>query len=163
MAKALTFAQLLEKQKNEGHEVTLPDSGLRIKLRPVDVTRLVRNGVIPISLYQKAMDGLPDFGQLDDPDSPENVERLFDVIDSSEAYEVAIFNAGFIDATIVPNDVKPNREKNEIHLDDLPPGDRRVLVGLFHQPVHEWERFLSRQTKSLPPVVGQSSVSQDAE
>lgn len=141
-------ARALYEQAFSGRAVTLPASGIEVRLRHVSLPSLIRRGVVPRQLYAAALKGFPelDAGVQTPQDMASMAELLLDI----EAMSYAIVSEALVSPKLGP---EPDPDAGVITFEMLPDTDVQFIVGLVQTPIREWETFLHRATDArVSPV-----------
>lgn len=140
-SKASEFRALTSR----GEEITLPYSGLKVNIRPVSVTSLVRRGVVPQELLTEAMQGFPEVVRLEKSNKARDAKRFAELMIQADNYAFAILSEMLLEPRLSDD---PNDEEC-ITLNDFAEGDVPFLLELSNVPVKEWKRFLSEQDERI--------------
>lgn len=123
--------------------VQLP-SGNIAELRPVSSSTFARSGRIPDALTSMTAEEAGDAAKA---------------LQSKSTKDLLIAEAEFGDeillaAFVSPRVVRENPQEGEITLDDIDPGDRQFVTGLFERPIKELESFRPQQADDVPARAG---------
>lgn len=142
MSELLSGKELRAKL-SEGRLITLPDSEVEVKVRPVQLRKLLERGVIPSDLYQLSMAGFPELSQ--EAESAEEMQKLTEHMQKYDNFIKAMLNAILVDLAVVDN---PTAE-NEISTDTFSELDNQFLINVAQQPVKAWASFRRKQVERL--------------
>jgi hypothetical protein len=157
----LTVAELLYQRANEGREIVLPASGFPVKVKPVELQTLIRNKLVPQSLYAIALGGFRELERLESSESPEDMDKFAEMSIQVDNYIYQTLRHALVEPRIVEG--TPDLKKNEISFDVLPEEDKQFLMQLLQLPVKNWETFLSKQDTSVSSVANIEVVQRKAE
>ena len=155
----LTIAEQFYQRANEGREIFLPASGLPVKVKPVELQTLIRNKLVPQTLYAIALGGFKELERLESSETPEDMEKFADMSIQVDNYIYQTLRHALIEPRIVESN--PDLKKNEITFDVLPEEDKQFLMQLLQLPVKNWETFLSRQNTGVSDM-GDGEAVRDA-
>ena len=147
------------KKANSGKEITLPVSGVQVRVRPVSLPVLVARGVMPSELLRQALSGFPDLDPKDEGDSGKLADAFMQVYN----FECAILKAALVDPVFVADDEQAENPTDSITYSDLIPEDKDAIVGLCQTPIMRWERFLQEQGERLLTLHDSENAESEAE
>jgi hypothetical protein len=143
-------------QAYAGIVVTLP-SGLRVRLRPVDLITLVMDGHVPDRLTPVVADMIYEPGA--GTDEYDAVERALHVRREQMPVINAVCKAAFLEPRIVDD---PATE-NGITLDSLPVTDRIRAAGMVMSGVDHLRKFRDQPAPTVAPAPDGEPVEPEAE
>jgi len=140
----------------QGVVVELPDSGLRVRLRPLSLGNLVRRGLIPNTLYLEAMKGFPELvAKKDDDVQAIDPARIAELMLMTDDLMFTVLSESMVWPKL---SLTPDIEKEEIGYEMISETDRHHIFGMVQTPVRVWVRFLSEQAPSVPVVADGDGV-----